>query len=82
MGEMTIRGIDDGTLAALRHEAERRGMDPSDYAGILLREALPARADEGRPGDRAAVARSILATQPEPAKTESVIFLREDRSRR
>ena len=82
MGEMTIRGVDDATLALLRDEAERRGMDPAEYAGMLLRQSLPAAAGRGVSGDRAAVARRILATQPQPAKTESVVFIREDRARR
>lgn len=87
MGDMTIRGIDDETLAVLRREAERRGMDPADYAGVLLRQALPGRgpgeASEDRtPGGRAVAARKILSLQERPAKTESVAFIREDRARR
>lgn len=86
MGDMTIRGIDEATLAVLRQEAERRGMDPADYAGLLLRQALPGRREDSiatrSPADRAAVARHVLSRQPEPAKTESVVFIREDRARR
>lgn len=87
MGDMTIRGIDEATLTVLKEEAERRGMDPADYAGLLLRQALPSRPVEERlatriRGDRAAVARDVLGRQREAAKTESVVFIREDRARR
>jgi plasmid stability protein len=72
MGEMTIRGIDDETLAVLRSEAEKRGVAPAEYALALLRGALPG-------GDRAAVARSILATQKEFSPISSVELLRQIR---
>lgn len=77
MGEMTIRGMDEETLAALRKEAERRGVEPEEYARLLLRSALPRASVPGR--DRAAVARAILATQAPRPDINSVDLLREDR---
>jgi plasmid stability protein len=77
MGEMTIKGVDDAVLQELRSQAERHGIAPELYARDLLRQALSLRR-----GNRAAVAREVLATQPKPAEIESVAFIREDRARR
>jgi len=77
MGEMTIKGVDEAVLQELRSQAERHGIAPELYARDLLRQALSLRR-----GNRAAVAREVLATQPKPAETESVTFIREDRARR
>jgi plasmid stability protein len=80
MGDMTIRGIDDATIAALRREAERRGLEPAECAAELLREALPARGVRaGGVRDRSAVARRILASQPTCSPISSVDLLREMR---
>ncbi len=75
MGELRIQ-IDDAVLAELGREAEALGISLSDYARFaLLRSVRPK-------GDRAAVARRIIASQPRKAEVESVVFIREDRDRR
>ncbi|HEX2556153.1 MAG TPA: hypothetical protein VHL98_20835 [Microvirga sp.] len=75
MGELRIQ-IDDAVLAELSREAEALGISLDEYARFTLQRSV-------RPaGDRSAVARRILATQPQKADIESVVFIREDRDRR
>ncbi len=77
MGEMTIKGLDEALLVELRAQPERHGIDPETCATDLLRQAIVQRRQ-----DRAAVARAVLAAQQKKAETESVVFIREDRTRR
>lgn len=76
MGEMTIEGIDAALLMELKAQARRHGVEPEAYASDLLRQSIALRR-----GNRATVAREIVASQPNEAGTESVVFIREDRRR-
>ena len=77
MGDLTIRGIDDAVLQELKTQADLHGVPPELYANELLRQSLSLRR-----GNRAAVAREVLASQAKKAETDSVVFIREDRARR
>lgn len=76
MGDVTIRGVEEAVLAELRLQADRRGLDHEAYAAELLRQSVAMRRH-----DRAAVARAILAAQPEVSTVNSVDLIREDRNR-
>ena len=76
MGEMTISGLDDALLSALRDKADALGLAPEILAAELLRKGLD------RPLlDRARVARSIQVAQIRPSPLNSVDLIREDRDR-
>ena len=71
MGDMTIRGIDDETLARLRSEARERGVSTEELACEILRLAMALASP-----DRTAVPRAILASQPNLSPISSVELLR------
>jgi plasmid stability protein len=74
MGDMTIRGIDDETLARLRSEAQERGMSTEELAAEILRLGIAIASP-----DRTAVPRAILASQPTLSPISSVELLRQIR---
>lgn len=74
MGDMTIRGIDDETLARLRSEAEAHGLSAEEVAGEILRLGVALAS-----ADRTAVPRAILAAQPTVSPISSVELLRQIR---
>ena len=76
MGEMTIKGIDEALLKELKDQADHQGVAPETYAKELLRQSIALRR-----GSRAAMAREILASQPNKAETETTVVIREDRAR-
>jgi plasmid stability protein len=75
MGDMTIRGIDDETLARLRSEARERGVSIEELAAEVLRLGMAIASP-----DRTAVPRAILATQQTLSPISSVELLRQIRN--
>jgi plasmid stability protein len=74
MGEMTIRGVDDETLARLRSEAEGLGVSPEELAGEVLQLGMALVSP-----DRTALPRAILARQSTLSPISSVELLRQIR---
>jgi plasmid stability protein len=72
MGDMTIRGIDEETLARLRSEAEQRGVTIEELAAEILRLGTAIASP-----DRTAVPRAILASQHTLSPISSVELLRQ-----
>ena len=74
MGDMTIRGIDDETLAGLRSEAQERGLSIEELAAEILRLGMAIASP-----DRTAVPRAILGSQRVLSPISSVELLRQIR---
>jgi plasmid stability protein len=74
MGDMTIRGIDDETLARLRSEAQERGVSIEELAAEILRLGMAIASP-----DRTAVPRAILDSQRTLSPISSVELLRQIR---
>lgn len=77
MGETRIRGLDEALLHEPRAQASLHGVDPEVYArGLPTQPAALLRVR------RATMAKKILTSQPRKAKTESVVFIRDNRASR
>ncbi len=74
MGDMTIHGLDDAVLTALRLKAERVGVTPEVYAADLIAQAV-----QTSVLDRLPTARRMLEKQTEVSPISSVELLRQIR---
>jgi plasmid stability protein len=76
MGQVIVRNLDDGTIAALKAKAALHGNSLEQELRRILSEAA-------RPGpeERLALADGIRAMTPRKAQSDSTRLVREDRAR-
>lgn len=77
MGQVIVRNLDDGVIAALKAKAKVHGHSLEQE----LREVL-ARASTLDPAEKIALADRIRAMTPGPLTTDSTELIRRDRDRR